>query len=71
VNRNSELIRNAAIALAQLEIPLETVSRLAVLTAQHHVPLMLDPAPARALPESLLGSVDWLTPNETETTALL
>ncbi len=32
---------------------------------------MLDPAPARALPASLLASVDWLTPNETETLTLL
>jgi ribokinase len=33
--------------------------------------LILDPAPARALPASLLASVDWLTPNETETMTLL
>lgn len=71
LERNLELIRSAAIVLAQLEIPLETISRLAKLTTQHQVPLMLDPAPARALPESLLRSVDWLTPNETETVALL
>ena len=32
---------------------------------------MLDPAPARALPTSLLARVDWLTPNETETMTLL
>src|SRR6202000_997919 len=31
----------------------------------------LDPAPARALTASLLASVDWITPNETETLTLL
>ena len=71
LNQHSELIRSAAIVLAQLEIPLETVLRLAELSTQSQVPFMLDPAPARALPESLLRSVDWLTPNETETAVLL
>jgi ribokinase len=32
---------------------------------------VLDPAPARALPEALLRNVDWLTPNESEALALL
>jgi ribokinase len=32
---------------------------------------MLDPAPARDLPESLLRRITWLTPNETEAHALL
>jgi len=71
LDKHSELIRDAAIVLTQLEIPLETVFHLAELTTQHKVPLMLDPAPARALPDSLLRAVDWLTPNETETAVLL
>jgi ribokinase len=32
---------------------------------------MLDPAPARELPGSLLRRLTWITPNETETQALL
>ena len=71
LDKHKELIRNAAIVLTQLEIPLETVFHLAELTTQYNVPLMLDPAPARDLPDSLLRSVDWLTPNETETAVLL
>lgn len=71
VDKHHDVIRNAAIVLTQLEIPLETVVRLAELTTQYHVSLMLDPAPARALPNSLLRAVDWLTPNETETATLL
>ncbi|MEO6964543.1 MAG: PfkB family carbohydrate kinase, partial [Acidobacteriaceae bacterium] len=52
--------------LAQLEIPLESVERLAEICSQEQIPLMLDPAPARALSANLLSRVRWFTPNETE-----
>jgi ribokinase len=65
------VIREAGIILAQLEIPLETIEFLATVARRENIPLILDPAPARALPASLLASVDWLTPNETETMTLL
>jgi ribokinase len=68
---NIDLIRSAGILLTQLEIPLETVEHLATIAAQQRIPLILDPAPARFLPPSLLKRVDWLTPNETETCFLL
>ncbi|HEX4488737.1 MAG TPA: ribokinase [Terriglobales bacterium] len=71
LDRHEDLVRDAAVVLVQLEIPLETVLHLSELTTRHQVPLILDPAPARALPDSLLRRVDWLTPNETETVALL
>jgi ribokinase len=64
------LIQSAGIVLTQLEIPVETVEHLATLTADEGIPLVLDPAPARSLPRSLLKRVDWLTPNETETCVL-
>ena len=62
---------SAGIVLAQLEIPMPAIEHLAKLTKDAGVPLMLDPAPAVALPAPLLRSVDWLTPNETETRILL
>jgi ribokinase len=65
------LIQSAGILLTQLEIPLETVEYLAEIAAHERTPLVLDPAPARSLPASLLKCVDWLTPNETETCVLL
>jgi len=64
-------LRSAALILSQLEIPLPTVERLAHLAAEFGVPFMLDPAPARSLPQSLLQNVTWLTPNESETQILL
>lgn len=61
-----ELLRNAAIVLAQLEIPLATVKHLAGICAREHVPLMLDPAPAMHLPAAVWCNLAWITPNETE-----
>jgi ribokinase len=63
----SAIIRSAGIILTQLEIPFETVEALARLAGRSAVPLMLDPAPARKLPPSLLRAVTFLTLNETET----
>jgi len=60
----------AGMILCQLEIPLSTVERLAEMAGQFQVPLMLDPAPARALSSRLLRRVTWLTPNESEAVAL-
>jgi len=64
------LLQSAGILLVQLETPLETVEYLSVMAKRLGVPLMLDPAPARELPRSLLENVTYLTPNETETCTL-
>ena len=71
IQANVDLIRNAGAVLAQLEIPLPTVEAVGELCAQYSVPFILDPAPARALPDALVENVTWLTPNETETCSLL
>jgi ribokinase len=63
-------LRAAGMILTQLEIPMETVEYLCTLAGRFQVPLMLDPAPARALPREMLRHVTYLTPNETETCAL-
>lgn len=52
--------------LLQLEIPLETVTAALELAAKHSVPAILNPAPARSLPDGLLSMVGLATPNETE-----
>jgi ribokinase len=63
-------LRSAGIILTQLETPLETVEHLCELAQRFQVPLMLDPAPARALSRKILRQVTYLTPNETEASAL-
>jgi ribokinase len=66
-----DVIRQSGILLTQLETPMETIEHLAEIAYREGRPLVLDPAPARPLPESLLRRVEWLTPNETETCSLL
>jgi ribokinase len=71
IEQATPVLKQAGFILVQLEIPLETVEYLAEYAERHDIPLMLDPAPARELPVSLLRRVSWLTPNETETRELL
>lgn len=52
--------------LTQLEIPLLTVIRIAEMASDAGKPLILNPAPARPLPDSLLQKIFLITPNETE-----
>jgi ribokinase len=71
LEKATPLLEGAGFLLAQLEISLETVEYLAQFAKQRGIPLMLDPAPARELPEKLLRSLSWITPNETESATLL
>ncbi len=66
VEQQADRLRSAGMVLVQLEIPLETVLHVARICAEAGVPVMLDPAPARSLPESLYPLLSWMTPNETE-----
>ncbi len=66
IEQYRSLIQNAGLVLTQLEIPVESVERLAELCTEEGVPLMLDPAPAQALSSDLLKRIRWFTPNETE-----
>ena len=70
VEAASAAIAAADVILLQLEIPLETVRRAAQLAHEHGVKVILNPAPAQALPADLLAQVDILIPNESETTLL-
>ena len=63
--------QGAAVALFQLETPLETVEAALRAARAAGARTVLDPAPARPLPESLLALCDLLTPNETEASILL
>jgi ribokinase len=60
----------ASVLLLQLETPLETVEAAAEMAASAGARIILNPAPAQALPGSLLRRVFVLTPNETETALL-
>jgi ribokinase len=57
--------------LLQLESPMETIEKAASLGRGQGMTVVLDPAPARPLSDSLLARVDVLTPNESEAMVLL
>jgi ribokinase len=66
IYQHEKLIRSAGMVLCQLELPIETVASALELCAAANVPVMLDPAPAAPLPESVWPRVTWFTPNESE-----
>lgn len=70
VDEAEDLIARAGVVMLQLEVPLEVVERAAEVADRHGVPIMLDPAPARPLPDHLWPKVALVTPNEGEATAL-
>ena len=70
VDAAEDVIAGADALLLQLESPLETVTRAAAVAQDHGVLVILNPAPARDLPETLLSTVDVLIPNESETALL-
>ncbi|MEI7729840.1 MAG: ribokinase [Verrucomicrobiota bacterium] len=56
----------ARVCVMQLETPLKTVQAAAKLAAQLGLTVILNPAPARPLPDRLLRQITILTPNESE-----
>jgi len=66
VKKAAAVIAKADVVVMQLETPLPTVEAAAALAVANKVPVILNPAPACPLPDSLLKRVTILTPNETE-----
>ncbi len=66
VQRASDMIRAADVVVMQLETPLETVEAAARLASDAGVPVILNPAPAQPLSDTLLRQISILTPNESE-----
>ena len=64
------LLRQASVALVQLEIPMATVERAAAEVRAAGGALLLDPAPAADVPDQLLALATLVTPNESELAAL-
>ena len=67
---NAARITGADALLVQLEIPRPIVERAMEIARRAGVPVLLDPAPAREIPDSILGLADFVTPNEQETRVL-
>jgi ribokinase len=65
------LFAQAAVVLLQFETPLAVVDRALDLARRHGCRAVLDAGPAVVAPPELLAKAEVLTPNETETAALL
>lgn len=70
IEKQKEIIRNAHFAILQLEIPIETVEFAVKISKEYNVKVILNPAPAKKLPEEIYEYVDIITPNEVELTQL-
>lgn len=71
VDRAEARIAESDVVMSVLEVPTEAASRAMELGRRHGARTILNPAPARALPDSIFASVDYLTPNESELRILL
>ena len=66
----SDAMESSAAVLTQLEIPVEAAEAALAAGRAAGAGTILNPAPVRPLPASMLGLVDVLTPNETEAKVL-
>ena len=70
VDRNAGLIAGAKVFVTQLEQPIAVALYALQMARAAGVTTILNPAPAAALPEGMLGFCDYVTPNESEAEAL-
>ncbi len=61
-----DAIINADFIVAQLEVPIPAIISAFEIAKAHGVTTVLNPAPAKALPNELLSLIDIIVPNETE-----
>ncbi|GAC1322978.1 MAG: ribokinase [Chloroflexota bacterium] len=66
-----EEIASSHVLVAQFEAPVAVVHRALEIARRHGVRTILNPAPARAVPDEFLSLVDIMTPNESEAQALV
>jgi ribokinase len=71
IQKANKEFENTSLVLMQLEIPLNAVLHTAKLATQYGKKVILNPAPARQLPDALLKELFIITPNESETETLL
>ncbi|NDP61345.1 MAG: ribokinase [Polaromonas sp.] len=62
----TDLLSHCRVVMASCEVPVEATLQAFRLARQANALTVLNPAPARPLPEELLALVDVLTPNENE-----
>ncbi len=63
-------IADSDVLVLQCEVPMEANQRAAAIAKENNTIIILNPAPARKIPNALLSLVDIITPNESETEIL-
>ncbi len=71
VDAAGERIGRSDVVMTVLEVPTEAARRAMELGRAKGARTILNPAPARAVPDDLFAAVDYLTPNESELRILL
>jgi len=71
VAKAEALVSRSDVVIAVLEIPVDAAAEAMALGRKHGVRTILNPAPAAPLPDEMLGTIDLLTPNETELRILM
>ncbi len=66
IDKARKEIESSDLVLMQLEIPVETVEYVAEMAHRKGIPVILNPAPARTLPETLLKNLYIIIPNKSE-----
>src|SRR3984957_7770370 len=66
VDAGEARIAGSDVVMTVLEVPIPAAARAMELGRKHGTKTILNPAPARLLPETIFASVDYLTPNESE-----
>ena len=66
IDAAADTIADADVLLLQLETPVAASEHAAEIAKAHGTMVILNPAPAQPLPDSLLAYVDILTPNQSE-----
>lgn len=66
INASAERLRRARVVVAQLEVPVDAVTRAFELAREAGVSTVLNAAPALSIDDRLLGLCSWLVVNETE-----
>lgn len=70
IDKARKLIEECDLVMIQQEIPEETVEYVTELCKKSHVPLLLNPAPARQISRKVIDGASYITPNEHEAAVL-
>lgn len=66
INNNTEIIKNGDVLVTQFEIPMKSVIESLKIAKLNGVTTIVNPAPAKEIPNEVLANADYITPNETE-----